>query len=286
MLERSMAGPDLSVVCRNCGSEVSPYVTECPYCGQRLRKRAPRLEREGDEIKIKEGRTEKKLRRDAKRRERTEERRASVGRMTASREELSTKPIATIVLLAIAAILFILLRATGSVRGVIVTEATSLFLEIFNSAFGDDPLRYLVAPYFFISAGYLFICGVAIAIFLPPLERRIGSIPALILGIACGALSILAADGISELFGDGGRTATGANGIALGMLAAYVVIREPERRADPEDSYDLIAVGVAAAVLLATPIFFVFADPWAGIAGGVIGGLCGLAATMGRRGSA
>ena len=26
-------GPELSVVCKSCGSEVSPYVTECPYCG-------------------------------------------------------------------------------------------------------------------------------------------------------------------------------------------------------------------------------------------------------------
>src|SRR5205823_2793554 len=38
-------GADLFVVCRNCGSEVSPYVTECPYCGQRVRKRAPKLDR-------------------------------------------------------------------------------------------------------------------------------------------------------------------------------------------------------------------------------------------------
>ena len=44
------AGPELSVVCKNCGSEVSPYVTECPYCGTRLRKRAPKLERQGDEL--------------------------------------------------------------------------------------------------------------------------------------------------------------------------------------------------------------------------------------------
>ena len=27
--------PDLFVVCKNCGSEVSPYITECPYCGHR-----------------------------------------------------------------------------------------------------------------------------------------------------------------------------------------------------------------------------------------------------------
>src|SRR3954469_17426980 len=36
---------DLFVVCKNCSSEVSPYVTECPYCGQRVRKRAPKIER-------------------------------------------------------------------------------------------------------------------------------------------------------------------------------------------------------------------------------------------------
>ena len=39
--------PDLNVVCKNCGNEVSPYITECPYCGTRLRKRAPKIERDG-----------------------------------------------------------------------------------------------------------------------------------------------------------------------------------------------------------------------------------------------
>ena len=44
----SVAEVDLNVVCKHCGSEVSPYITECPYCGQRLRKRAPKLKQEGD----------------------------------------------------------------------------------------------------------------------------------------------------------------------------------------------------------------------------------------------
>ena len=48
--------PELSVVCKSCGSEVSPYVTECPYCGTRLRKRAPKLERVGDEVRVREDR--------------------------------------------------------------------------------------------------------------------------------------------------------------------------------------------------------------------------------------
>ena len=41
------SGADLFVVCKQCGSEVSPYITECPYCGHRLRRRAPKLPREG-----------------------------------------------------------------------------------------------------------------------------------------------------------------------------------------------------------------------------------------------
>ena len=43
----STGGPDLFVICKSCGAEVSPYITECPYCGNRLRKRAPKLDREG-----------------------------------------------------------------------------------------------------------------------------------------------------------------------------------------------------------------------------------------------
>src|SRR5947208_7022425 len=40
------SGADLFVVCKHCGSEVSPYITECPYCGHRLRQRAPKIPRE------------------------------------------------------------------------------------------------------------------------------------------------------------------------------------------------------------------------------------------------
>src|SRR6476620_7765617 len=42
------SGPDLFVVCKNCQAEVSPYITECPYCGTRLRKRAPKIDRPDD----------------------------------------------------------------------------------------------------------------------------------------------------------------------------------------------------------------------------------------------
>src|SRR5260370_41014591 len=47
MESMSTGNPDLFVICKSCGAEVSPYITECPYCGNRLRKRAPKLDREG-----------------------------------------------------------------------------------------------------------------------------------------------------------------------------------------------------------------------------------------------
>src|SRR5918996_5601903 len=186
-----MSAPELSVVCRNCGSEVSPYVTECPYCGQRLRKRAPKLQREGDEIKIREGRREKRLRRDAARRSRAEARLRGEG--GGRFEELATKPLATGLLLAAMAVMFVVYRASDlsfTELGAIVGEP------------GDQFWRYLTAPFFFDDAGYLFVCGLAIALFLPPLERRIGSVASLVLALACGALGMLAAVGLDAPLGD------------------------------------------------------------------------------------
>ena len=245
-----MAGPELSVVCRNCGSEVSPYVTECPYCGTRIRKRAPRLEREGDEIKIREGRREKKLRRDAERRERTEERRRASARWPRAARSSPRSRSRRSLLLAIPAILYIVLRATDR-QGVVAIEATQAFIEIFDARSETTRGATSIAPFVFVNAGYLFICGVGDRDLRarPRAPARLD--PAFILGLACGALGILAADGVSDCPRQRRRTSPpGANGIALGLLAAYVAIREPERRADPEESYDPIAVGVAAAVLL------------------------------------
>ena len=74
-----MNAPELSVVCRSCGEEVSPYVTECPYCGTRLRKRAPKLERRGDELQAQESRRDRKRRERAERRDRMAQYRADIG---------------------------------------------------------------------------------------------------------------------------------------------------------------------------------------------------------------
>ena len=261
-----MAGPELSVVCKSCGSEVSPYVTECPYCGTRLRKRAPKLERADGEIRVREDRRERRRRKAAERRSRLAER--------ALGEDLTARPLATFAALLAPAVLLIVERAT---------DLDPIDLGAIVGPVGDEWWRYLAAPFVYDDVGYLFACGLALAIFLPPIERRVGSVAAVLLVLGCGALGMLAADGLDSIFGDGIPIAAGGNGIALGALCAYVVLRDAERRADPTEEYDRIAVAVAAVVLLALPLVEDFASVWAGLVGALVGAGCGLAAALGGR---
>jgi membrane associated rhomboid family serine protease len=259
-----MAGPELSVVCKSCGSEVSPYVTECPYCGTRLRKRAPKLERVGDEVRVREGRTDRRRRKAAERR----------GRLAARSEDLARRPIATVAALLAPAVLVVIERASN----------LSVFdLGALAGPVGSEWWRYFAAPFVYDNLGYLFACGLAIAIFLPGIERRVGSIASILLVVGSGALGMLAADGLDSTFGDGILVAAGGNGIALAVVCAWLVIRDAERRADPTDEYDQIAVAVVLAVLLLLPAVESFASVWAGLAGALVGAACGLVAALGRR---
>ena len=258
-----MSAPELSVICKNCGEEVSPYVTECPYCGTRLRKRAPKLERVGDEVRLHEDRR-------ARRRREAAERRAS----RSVSVDLGTRPIATLAILAASALLLIVQRAAG----LSLTEVGAIVGPV-----GDEWWRYFAAPFVYDNIGYLFACGLAIAIFLPGVEARVGTVPALLLAVACGALGMLAADGLDSAFADGIPIAAGGNGIALGVFAAWCVLRNAERRADPTEELDNIAIAVAGVVLLALPLVDDFASVWAGLAGAAVGAACAAAATFGGR---
>jgi membrane associated rhomboid family serine protease len=257
-----MAGPELSVVCKNCGEEVSPYVTECPYCGTRLRKRAPKLERVGDEVRVREERADRRRRKAAER------------RLRARRIDLTRAPVITWTAVVVPAVLLIVERASN---------LSVVDLGAIVGPVGDQWWRYLAAPFVYDDVGYLFACGLALAIFLPSVERRVGPVASVLLVLGCGALGMLAADGLDSSFGDGIPIAAGGNGIALGALAAWAVMRDAESRGDPTDEYDRLPVVVAAAVLLLLPLFEDYADPWAGIIGGLVGASCGLAAALGRR---
>ena len=247
-----MSAPELSVVCKSCGSEVSPYVTECPYCGTRLRKRAPKLERHGDELLAKE--RPKRARR---------QRGEGMRRLGAA-----DRPYVTYAAILVSALLFL------------VQVAADLFPTEVGAIVGSagEWWRYLAAPWVYDDAGYLFVAGVTIAIFTPGVERRLGIVPALVLLVACGSLGMLAADGLESLDPGAVLSAAGGNGVALGVLAAWTAMRHVESRAHPGDDYDTIGVAVFAVVLLGLPLVEPFASVIAGLVGALVGGAAGFAA--------
>jgi membrane associated rhomboid family serine protease len=244
---------ELSVVCKRCGSEVSPYVTECPYCGARLRKRAPRLELGEDGLEPK--------------RPRRHRRRPRLGR-SGPDALVEVRPWTTIAIVSVSAGMLLAQRA--------LDQPLADFGAVVGPV-GSDWWRYLAAPFANQDIGYLFVVAVALAIFAPGIERRLGTFPTLVLLLASGALGMLAADGIDTAT-DELPLAAGGNGLALGALAAWLALRRAEARAAIDDDYDLIGVGVAAAVLLALPLVIDEANVYAGLAGAAVGGLAGLAA--------
>ncbi|HEX3608274.1 MAG TPA: rhomboid family intramembrane serine protease [Solirubrobacterales bacterium] len=248
-----MSETELSVICKNCGSEVSPYVTECPYCGARLRKRAPKLERRGDGLEAK-----------PRRRSRPRLRRARH-----SDAPVPFRPYATMAAILGSAALLLIQKATGYALGTYGGIVVPLL---------DQWWRFLTAPFAYGDVGYLFVVAVGLAIFATGIERRLGTAPTALLLIACGSLGMLVASGIANGRGDI-EVIAGGNGMALGAVAAWFAIRRAEAHGAIDDDYDAIGVVVAAAVLLAVPIFVSSADPFAGLVGGAVGGLAGLAAS-------
>jgi membrane associated rhomboid family serine protease len=250
-----MSETELSVICKNCGSEVSPYVTECPYCGARLRKRAPKLERRGDglEAKPRRGPASRLFRIKLPSR-------VAVG---------SHRPYATLAVVLSSAVLLLVEQASG---------ATLVSLGGLAVPLHGEWWRFFTAPFVYADVGYLFVVAIGLAIFGVGIERRLGSPATAVLLLACGSLGMLAASGIASAQGDIVVIA-GGNGMALGAVAAWFAIRRAEAHRAIDQDYDRIGVAVAAVVLLALPIFESTADPFAGLVGGAVGGLAGLAAS-------
>ena len=254
-----MSETELSVICKNCGSEVSPYVTECPYCGARLRKRAPKLERRGDglEAKPRRGPSSRLFR----------------IKLPSRGAGGPQRPYATLVAIVGSAALLLVGQATGAS----LSDVGGLLVPIDGEAW-----RLFTAPFAYVDVGYLFVVALALAIFGPGVERRLGSLATAVLLLACGSLGMLAASGVADAQ-DEIVAIAGGNGMALGTVAAWFAIRRSEARHAVDRDYDPVGVAVAAAVLLALPIFESTADVFAGLAGALVGALAGLAAAGLRR---
>jgi membrane associated rhomboid family serine protease len=241
----STGGPDLFVICKSCGSEVSPYITECPYCGNRLRKRAPKLDRD-------QRPAEKKSRRSAPpllTRLRSDE-------IPGIRPD--RRPYATI-LLVLLGLVGCLLWRTGVVNEsqlIIYGKPGSQWWRLFTAAFTYD------------NTGYAFVVLGSIGLFGWLLERRHGPVVVLVLFVVGGVGGLAAASAVYPL-----PIALGANGAALAMVCAWAVPDLIALRRGEDVEGDLIGAAAIAGAIVLMPL----ALPEASWMSDIVGVLAGFA---------
>jgi membrane associated rhomboid family serine protease len=252
------SGADLFVVCKKCGSEVSPYITECPYCGHRLRRRAPKLPRDRGSRSARRGLL----------------RRRSLGRLRRGEiagVRVDTPPYATMALVA------------GSCGVWVASQGAYVNLGklVVAGPLHGDWWRLLTSQFVYgsgFSSGLLmFATLLALAIFGGLIERRHGPLVVLALFFTAGITGALAAEAVYAF-----PVLSGANAAALALLAAWVAPDLQAARAGDYYEGDLIGTAAIAAVLLAMP----FARPevsWlAGLTGGALGLTLGLGLSRAR----
>ncbi len=254
------SGPDLFVVCKSCGSEVSPYITECPYCGTRLRKRAPKLERGG---------TPKPPR---KARPRLGPLRS--GEITGIRPD--RRPYVTITLV-LASVVITLIGLIG--LSLLADEQFGLgraTLEAWGTLALGGPIdgewwRLITTQFVYATTGYEVAALAAIAIFGTLLERRYGWWAPLFLFVVGGGAGMALVVAVEDL-----PLAIGGNAAALAMVAAWALPHILARRAGREDEADLLGVLAIAALLVLLPLATDQANSLAGLGGGLVGIVVGL----------
>jgi membrane associated rhomboid family serine protease len=243
---------DLFVVCKQCGSEVSPYITECPYCGHRLRRRAPKLPRPGGGAPTP-----------------ASPRAASLGRLRKGEIpgiRAEAHPYVTITLVALSAIAWVAVHFEP------VYYARLLILGPLHG----DWWRLISSQFIYTNGFYEFATVLAIAIFGWLLERRHGPlvVAALFLGVAMiGGLASLAVYPAAVI--------SGGNGVALALLLAWATPDLAALARGEDYDGDLLGAGVIALALLAMPVALTEASWVAGVSGVVLGGLAGLALARG-----
>ena len=287
-----MSSPDLFVVCKNCQAEVSPYITECPYCGTRLRKRAPKIDRPDAPAKApgREGRigvrgprrggddgSGRAARPKARAKAKARPGRSAAqglgklrsGEIPGIRGEEHGRPYATMVLVALS-------------FGLWLSLAFYVRSDFAIVAFDGDPWRFFTASLLNEGVAAQFAAVVGVGLFGWLIERRHGPIAVVLLFLLCGPGGLAAAAAV-----DPNSLVFGTHGAALGLLCAWLVPALIARSGDGDgdDDADLLGVLVIAAVLLLVPLLSQ-GSALAGLFGGVFGGLAGLGLAAARRSGA
>jgi membrane associated rhomboid family serine protease len=256
-----MSAPDLFVVCKNCQAEVSPYITECPYCGTRLRKRAPKIERPDAPAAApkRAPRVRGRRRTKAKAGESPRLGRLRAGEIPGIRSDEHGRPWATIVLVALS-------------FGLWLSLAFVVRADLALTALSGDPWRFLTASLINDGTAAQFAAVVGLGLFGWLIERRHGALVVIALFLLCGPGALAIATAI-----DPGAVVFGTHGAALGMLCAWLVpVLIARRRSGTDDDADLLGVSVIAVVLLFVPLLSQ-GSALAGFIGGGLGALVGLA---------
>jgi membrane associated rhomboid family serine protease len=243
--------PDLFVICKNCSSEVSPYITECPYCGHRLRKRAPKIERSGQVKRPRGARVRRAPRAPA---------------LPAFDIDETRRPYATLALLA-ASLFFILL--------VVFVDRADLGLVPHLS---DDPWRPVTSVFTYDNVWYQLAALLAIGIFGWRLELRHGPIAVLLLFALGGIGGMVVVEAV-----DSTPFAYGGNGVAMALLCAWAVPDLLRARAGVEHEGDLLGTLVMGLLVVAMSAATREASILAAGTGAVAGLVVGLGLTRLRR---
>jgi membrane associated rhomboid family serine protease len=247
--------PDLNVVCKNCGNEVSPYITECPYCGTRLRKRAPKIERDGTVSEPRKARKARKARKPAAARLS----RFHSGEVHGTCGDITARPYATLLLVVLSLFGYLLLFPVALADIGVARPINGQWWRVATS------------PFLYGSIWYELAAVTAIAVYGWLLERRHGPLVVLTLFVLCGMGGIALAVAV-----DPTPLAIGGNGAALGLLCAWAVPDLIARSRGEEYEGDLLGTAVFAALLLLMPLAVTEASAIVGFAGGAAGMLVGL----------
>jgi membrane associated rhomboid family serine protease len=249
-----MSEPDLFVVCKNCSAEVSPYVTECPYCGQRVRKRAPKI---GPDGAPQTGRLRRRAPKLPKLRP----------------DEIpgiapESPPRATQLLVGLSLLAMVVTASN---------EVTYYDLGALIFPIDGDWWRIVTTPFLHDNLGYAFIALTATGIFGMHLERRFGHVVPVLIFVGAGAAGA-ALSNVADVL-----PAVGANGAALGLLSAWLVDdRLAARRGDSREN-DLLGVYIIAGLLFALSLATEDASIVAAVGGAATGALAGLLLSATRR---